>query len=255
MAYEIANIFNFYKYVSFIANKQQTGAKLKVDNFNLLAPVVQWKGIKRKYCVPEEFQPGIPFSRQMYEWTQSNIDSMSRFKVALGLPDRTMPLPVDEFGYAELPSDYMHVSSIGYSLHVNTGYCLSAKSENIIEPLTDAEWNDRINDPIAPASTKYPICRFFFTPANNRYFLQIAPVGLKLINFNYLRKPTTPFLDFTLNELEPDGFIYNPTTSTQFEFAENDIIDLAPIMLEMIGVNIREQQLIQMADKFKKEGV
>lgn len=253
MAYPIADIYNFYKYVSFIANKQQTGAKLKIDNFNLLAPVVQWKGIKRKYHVPEEAQQGIPFSRQMYEWTQSNIDSMSRFKVAMGLPFRTTPLFVNANGYAELPDDYLHISSIGYSLINNTGYCLNAKQENIIEPLTDAEWNGRITDPIAPASPEYPICRFFFE--NGRYFLQIAPIGLKMVNFVYLRKPNTPYLDFTYDEYQPDGFLYNPLLSTQFEFAENDIIDLAPIMLEMIGINIREPLLIQTSDKTKKEGI
>ena len=253
MAYEISDIFNFYKYVSILGNKAQTGLKLKIENFNRLAPIIQWKGIKRKYQIPEQFNAGVPFNKEMYEFTQANIDSMSRFKVAMGLPYKTAPLSVDSNGYAVLPANYLHVSSIGYSSVNNSGFCTSAKSENIIEPLTDAEWNGRINDAIAPASTKYPICRFFFE--NGRYFIQVAPVGLKFINFVYLRKPNTPYLDNTLDETNKDGFVYNQSASVQFDMSENDIIDLAPIMLAELAENIREPFLLQVNENKKNTGI
>ena len=238
------NLQQLLDYINYIANKDQFGNTLSPKEYNTLLPIVSFKYFKKKYGIPEQFKAGMPFSAEAYEITQSIIDSISQFKVVMG--EDTGMLLIDNSGKANIPEDYLHVSSAYLKDITNTGNCSVGTGYNAIEFLTDAEFVERLGSSINPPSRDYPI-----VTQRSNYF-QFMPKNIQYINFTYLRKPRTPVYDY---QIINDAYVYQPLTSVELEFEETDIIDIASILLSEIGINLREDRLKIFADQMKKEGI
>jgi len=232
-----------YNYIEYIVNKAQRGLKLGPKQYNLLLPIASFEHFKKKYNLPEQFQPGMPFSQEAYEIVQSNIDSMSRFKVFMGGDD--IPLAVVN-GKATLPADYMHVSNIGSFSYPEGGS--QGVHVNPVEILNDNLWYNRLGSSINPPSIEYPVVRFM----NN--YMEVLPIDIKTIDFTYLRKPNTPNFVYTV---DPTTFelTYNQAASTQLDWDEIDVIDIASIILSKVAENLRSQELLAYAEKIKRDGI
>lgn len=246
-----------YKYCEFIANKEQRSGILSPDEFNLAMSLSVLSVFKQKYGLPEEYQLGAPFNKMVYELTQKISDDLSPFKVWLGR-NGTMPLPVSASGEAVIPNDYFHVSSIRYLLPV-IGDCETDVATKVVEILTDDQFAARLDKEITAPTLKNPVCTFYDG------FIQFAPKNLQYVDFVYLRKPATPYLDYYLDPTT-DAYVFvdvgvlNTGTgqiskTVELDWAEDTQQDIINNLLSRIGINIREQQMIQYAEMLKAKGV
>lgn len=254
--------------IQYIANKEQTGNTVSPTEFTSILQVATLKHLKRKIGLPEEYRVGMPVPRQQFEATKKLTDDISQLKVWMGSPD-LMPLQIDSDGIATIPTDFYYPSSLSYK-HAENVDCEPVIKKRVIEVLTDAQWDEILNHSIRPPSYKYPVCNF------QNGFIRFAPTDLKFADFVYIRFPLIPVYDYYFDS--NGAYVYLPQGSThtllageegsqgqttgtvvslsqEVEFDDTNKIDIAGLILQMIGINLREGQLFQYADKVTQQGV
>ncbi len=248
---------DIFQYIEFVANKEQRSGNISIDSFNLMLPLASFAIFKQKYGLPEEYQLNAPFNRQVYEITQKISDDLSNFKVWLGR-DGTMPLSVSSSGEAIIPDDYFHVSSIRYKRLKNID-CATEERFSEVEILTEQQFTSRLTKEITAPTYKNPVCTFY------NGFIQFAPKDLQYVDFIYLRRPVTPYLDYYIDPVT-DAYVFvdenviNTGTGVmsltkELDWAEDVHQDIINNILSRIGINIRENQLLQYAEMLKAKGV
>jgi hypothetical protein len=263
------NNYNLLSFINYCANKEQSGNTISPVEFTQLLQVCNLKYFKKKVGVPEEYQPGMPLPRQQFEITQSNSDSLSPFKKFMG-EYNTDPLYIDANGYSPLPDDYFYHSACSFLDAVNNPDCSPTIKPRIVEVLTDAQWDAVTSSVIRPPSRKYPVMNY------QSHFIRFAPIDLGQVQFIFLRYPTNPYYDYFIDSngayiyleegeshtLQPgeegsagqtSGIVVS--LSKELEWNEVGKLDIANLVLQHIGINLREGQLFQYADKVLKEGV
>lgn len=219
------SVDDIYKRVNYLINKEQTGNILNKDEYNNCLKWANLELFKRLYGLPESYRPGQPLPPMAYEETQYIIDSMSRFKVNKGGRDYPVLL-IDKNGQASLPADYVHYSSITYG-------------KRPVEMLRDSQYQDRLDDSIVYPSKQDPICTLYGN------YIQFQPIDLGSVNFVYLRLPDTPFWGATIVD---DEYVYSPALSTQFEYGDVQLTDIASMIVGYASTNLREGFTKQVAD-------
>lgn len=97
----------FYQWLNFIVNKEQSGA-IGPDKFNLGLKVIVLDKFKEIYGLPEDYRVNQPIPRVAYELTQKVGDDLTRKFL------KSVYLSVDSRGQADFPSDYAHYSTMRY---------------------------------------------------------------------------------------------------------------------------------------------
>lgn len=238
------NLGWLYNFLNYIANKEQSGNGFTPEEFNRILGAVNLDYFKLKYGLPEQYRPGQPLPAQSYEITQKITDDLRSCKVWMGGPNEAQ-MAVDVYGRADIPSNYVHVSSVRYKYSVNDG-CSATITPSTVEILTDAQIGDRLSNSIKMPTLKDPVCIFYSD------FIQFYPINIGYIDFTYLRMPTTPVFGFDEVNYE---VVYNASTSTEFDYPDEDYVDLARMLLGYIGINLREPQLQTYAEQHKQMGV
>jgi len=253
------NINDLYKFVQFIANKEQSGF-IKPSEFNLATESAQMQLFMERYSNPAEYQPGSGKARTGYNQTQKINDDLRFF-----IKRRT--LSVDPSGLMIYPDDYMHFSS---ATHSYIKQLKPSKVEN--DDCEDCEKNTRTRTPgkirtytraIRPVDdmelayllgsyvvfpTKFHPCLTFYEEG-----IQYHPKNIGSVDFVYLRKPKTASWAFT-----PDGSgrpVYNPGTSIDLEWPEQVFNEIAIRILAFVGINLREPELAQYSEGKRKTGI
>lgn len=246
--------------INFITNKEQVGNTLSPDEFNDLLQKHNFEHFKRKVNMPEEYKPGQPFPSQGYEITQKITDDISPFKVVTDISVASAT------GYATTPADYYTLGYLHYKYPTSVD-CEIITSPKPIGIVTDAQWSYRLENPITKPTKKHPVANF------QAGFIRIMPKDLYSVEICYLRYPHTPIYDYYLDQYAIDHYLEPGTsytlqageegsagqtagtvTSNSVELEWNDVnkLDITSLMLESIGINLREQQLLtysQLADK------
>ena len=250
----------FLDYINFITNKDPIGETLTPEQYNTLLPVVNYKYYKRLYGLPEDYQVGMPFSKIAWELTQNITDSLRTFKTLRDYKNN--PLSVDSNGQASYPDDYFHVSSMRYKKLTNAG-CSATERWSNVEVVFDNQLGGRLANSITNPTKNNPICCFYNT------YIQFYPIDLQFVEFTYLRKPATPYYDYYIDTTTEEQVYLAPgttspatgadpashvSTSVEFEWEDSDIIGLAQIMLEELGINLRSEELQTFAMMQQKEG-
>lgn len=246
------NLGQIFKLVDYLANKDQTGDTITPDQFSdVILPAINIMFFKKKYGLPEDYQPGQPLPRQAWQITKKISDDLRNFKV---------PQPawlVDSNGRANIPSDYVHSSVISKTYIPYQG---ANPQTTEVEELTDSQAAARLSNSIVGPSIKNPFCVFFKT------YIQFYPTNLQSVNFVYLRLPKTPFFDYIIVNDEyvflPAGRFHNgsvlppgtPSRTVELEWPEETHIDFTNRILEYVGINLREGDLLNYANNAKITG-
>ena len=257
------------KYCNYISSKEQTGNTLTPVEFTQILQVCNLKYFKKKVGVPEEYQPGMPLPRQQFEITQSNSDSLSPFKKFMG-EYNTDPLYIDANGYAPLPSDYFYHSACSFIDAINNPDCSLTLKNRIVEVLTDAQWDAVTSSVIRPPSRKYPVMNY------QSGFIRFSPIDLGQVQFIFLRTPSLPYYDYYIGVNGEHVYLLPNTShilipgeegsagqlsgivvsqSVELEFNDTGKLDIAALILQHIGVNLREGSLLQYAEKVINSGI
>lgn len=221
-----------YDFVNYQLNKSVSGNSLSPTEFNL---GLEWSNLeyfKLKYGLSEDYQVGRPVAPVTYEISQKIMSDMRTLRTVLG--GKNAPaMAVDINGWADIPSDYLHVSTIKYN-------------GNIVEVLREDFLGDRLNNSIKYPSKTNPICVF------QENYIEFYPKDLGFVEFSYLRLPQTPVWGYTIVNDQP---VYNPATSVQSEFPQDCLSDIANLILGYSAKDLRDQLMIQQAELRKKEGI
>lgn len=229
----LQNINDVYEFVQFQLNKNQSGNTLSQDEFNRCAAWGVLEYFKQSFGLVEQYEVGQPVAKISYENTQLITDRLKKFKQFMGgknLPD----LAIDINGYASYPPDYAHYSSIRYN------------GKDVI-PVRDGNLGSALDNSITAPTKDYPIMVFYDD------FMQFYPPDLGFVKFTYLRLPVTPYWAVTVGP--DDEYIYNAAASTQIEFGQECLTDIANLIYQYAATNLKSQLNIQMAENRKEKGI
>lgn len=240
------DIWDVYQAVLYKINKDQRGEAYSPDEFNRMLKLVNTDYFKLKYGLPEEYRPGSQLPRQAWQNSQKITDDLRNCVVHMGGPNP--PLYVGADGYALLPADYIHQSTV-YSDYGD------------IEVLNDDDFSGRLFKSLKKPTLKHAICRVMGA------LLEFAPKTINSVNFTYLRMPKTAFLDYTIIADEPtylpiggvhDGSVLPPGTpsrTTQLEWSEQCHSDIVALMESYATDNLKDNTGHQITEQRKTRGI
>lgn len=225
------NLNEILNFCNYICAKEQSGKTFTPLQYNVVLPVINLQLFKNKYAE--------------FETAQKFTDALMPFKVWMGEAG-TSPLILDANGYAEIPSDYKHYSSLSFKKVTNQANCSPKIDIRTIAVLNDQEFDYYRQSTLKRPNFKYPVCNF-----QNGY-IRFLPINLQYVDFVYLRTPATPYYAYTIDPVT-DEYVYNDSASTQLEWRDEEQLEVINLLLETIGINLREEQLQVYANNRKIE--
>lgn len=230
------NLGEILTFVNFQVNKHQSGNTLNAEEYNACLKYANIEYMRVVLGLPESYQPGAAIPKIGAEQTEVISNRLKNFKVWLGAPG-TARLPINKTGIANLPTDYVHYSSIRYEKSDGTSV--------VVEVLNDQFLEDRLSDSLKKPTLKHPVANIF----NDK--IMFYPNGLSRVHFKYYRVPKTPYYAVTISE---DEEIYDPSKSIELEWPEIDHNNIVPFILEYVSNNLRDTFEYQNAVRRKLQG-
>ncbi|MFA5151451.1 MAG: hypothetical protein WC554_02710 [Clostridia bacterium] len=230
-------LWNSYELISFICNKDYSGNIITPERFSMLIKVVNIELFRKKYGLPEQYQPGRPIPKEYIDITLKNTDDMKAFKKPL------LNTPVTA-GVLPYPSDYAHRDSIVYRFS-KTINGVATPLPRPVEILRDEQAAERRGNYTKRPTTVNPI------GVMREDGIYIYPTTITEVDFYYYRWPVDPVFAYVLG----DGYItYDSAASTEFEWVQDEHITLVNMMLTYIGINLRETDIYQYSELKKAKG-
>lgn len=233
------NLWDMYELMGLVLNKDYGGNVLTPERFRQLIKVVNIDKFKKKFGLPEEYQPGRPIPREYVEITLKNADDLRKFKAT---PLINTPA-VD--GLLPYPEDYAHRDQIIYNQTVFTGVAPEIIPRQV-EILPETQAAARRSNYTKRPTTTYPI------GVMRSAGIQIYPITITVVDFFYWRFPIEPV--FSYNQY-PGYITYNAGASVEFEWPEDEKLSLVAMMLGYMGVNMRDADILQYSEMKKQTGV
>lgn len=261
-----------YQYIEFLSRKAQSGGTFTPNEFNLVLPRVVNDIFRKYYGVPEEYQVGHPEPHIGADNTQLVRDYLSTFKAL-----KTHNVTDGKFPN---PADYVHKSSARVVAFTNetiseekllqqacncdhdcdckndvdTPTIQQSKSKPTkvarqqyypVTFMSDEQFNWCMNSIKRFPSLQFPIARM------QSGYIEIAPSAVGTVELSYYRTPIKPFW----NSISVNGqTVYTPNGSTNIELPDVCGTEVVLAMLSKLGISIREEQLINWADRTRQKG-
>lgn len=223
--------------IKFIVNKDFSGNIITPEMFKDLIKVVNIDLFRNKYGLPEEYQPGRPIPVEYADITLKNTDDLKAFKVYLP----NTPVVV---GILPYPLNYAHRDTVTYPFSKTINGVVTVLPKPV-EILREEQFNSRNGNYTKRPTTSNPI------GVVRSDGIHIRPFTILSVDFAYFRWPIDPIFNYQLN----DGYItYVPSMSQEYEFPKDEHMTLVSMMLQYIGVNLREADIVQYSELKKKEG-
>ena len=199
------DINDVFSLVKYRANKNGYLGSISPDDFNLLFPRAEIRYYNREYA--------------QYAGTERVSDTLSKFK------SDPLAITINAQGQYPSPCDMFHVDALLHNFGTGQVEITRVESDRIANNLSSGY--------DAP-DEEFPI----YTEQAN--YLQFYPINLGTANLIYLKKPTTSFWAYTLVGGRP---VYNKAGSTQPLWYDTDIDNIIYLLLEDIGISLRDQEL------------
>lgn len=213
------NINTFKNFTEFVANKAQTGNSVTVTQFGLVANQAQLVIFEKDYQT-------FTKTGEISEYLQTFI--------------KTTNTSVPSSGVYTLPSDYQHMSSVRH-------YYVQEDGVGAMIPVNGVdveEWGLAQISKLMKPSSRFPK---YNEAANTLRFL---PRTIGLIEMDYFKTPIVPVWGYTTVNNRP---VYDPLTSTDFEWDAFALNTVASAYLSLIGCNLKDMELGAFANQFKAE--
>lgn len=231
------NINDVKFYCDFLLNKNQSGG-MSGREFNSAINVAQQSYLRTKLGLPETFTIQSREAPQQFQATIENATSLKPFTVSaiLNKSGNGFNLPSNFAAWGN--NDYLYVYQDENSQ--------SQAETQPIEFVNLSERAVRLNNYITKPTLEYGIATYI----DNQ--LVVDPSGIDKIKLIYVRYPSTPIWNFTVNTNDQE--VYNPTGSVQLEFPNMDWESIAALAVKYCSIFLREEQLFAITDKRIKEG-
>lgn len=216
-----------YNLIKFVVNKDFSGNIITPDRFKELIKVVNIDLFRNKYGLPEEYQPGRPIPMEYVDITLKNTDDLKAFRVAL------VNTPVVA-GILPFPSNYAHRDEVVYN-YTKTINSVSTTLPRGVEILRETQLSERRGNYTKLPTTRNP-CGVVRSNG-----IHIYPAAITEVDYYYFRWPNEPVFAY----IKGDGFItYDTANSTEFEYTKDESITLVRMILQYVGVNLRENEIV-----------
>jgi len=205
------------KLLQYRATKSGYNGNLSPNDFNTIFASAERRHFNNEY--------------KRFGVNQENVDSLNKFKTD------PIPITIDSAGKYTKTSDLLHIDSIRHSIGGKQVEITKVNDDRLASYL-DSEYE-------APTS-QYPIY------VEYKAYIQFYPITLGTANLVYLKDLVPAVWGYTLVSGRP---VYNVGTSVQPLWSQADIDEIIYLAGLDLGVNVRDNTLIQINDKLAKENV
>jgi|SRR6185437_8442024 len=215
------NINTFKTYVEFVQNKVQSGNTVTPSQFNQVANQAQMQLFQKDYDIFFETK-----GRKISQFLNTFL--------------KTKNLLIDSFGSTTLPDDYQYLSNVS-SYYVRPG-----KPSVLVKV---AEEDSSQFSSLEISQLFKPTQRF---PKFQRYAntLTFLPADLGIAYLDYFSTPTPPVWGYTIVS---NALVYDPSTSTDFQWQQSYMNEVAGMYLALVGVNLQAADLTAFAEQFQQQ--
>ena len=214
------NINEVKELTELIVNKNN--GQWSVARFNQAAPSAVWDWFNICFGQPILSKNGNQSNDMIWQSTEKLSNNLRPFV-------KNIILQVDSQGKAQRPSDFVQTSSIRF---------FNDKKQTDVRFVRDNNLGGYLDSALLEPTKKYPIYCIYDN------YLQFYPKDLMRVSFTYLRKPATPVWGYTIVNGRP---VYDPLTSTDVDFPDENINEITSRIVSLMGINIREPQVQQYA--------
>lgn len=212
----------------FICNKEQTTNIIGIDQFNQLLPLHVIKFVKDKA------QEYISLS----EWERAEKINLT-FQ---NLKKLYEPCLLDDDGFANLPNDFLMVDAITFTQSIN-----GTTKVRKVDECSGSEFMYRQTSPLKRPTDEHPIIQII----GNK--IQCLPLTNDYLNFQYIRKPATPYLDWTVDA--DNNIVYKAagaqgSSTVEIELLDEDKLSVLAGILKDIGLNIGRNDIVSYANDY-----
>lgn len=202
-----------------IINKNQSGT-LTPARFNTACESVNWDWFNTCYGQPALSKDGKQINDLFWQSTEKVTNNLRPFL-------KKVVLQIDATGKAIKPTDYVQTSSCRYWY---------GERQVEVDFVNDGDLGEFVGGELLAPTKKYPIHVVY----DDR--IQFYPKDLSRVEFTYLRKPETPVWGYATSQSGRP--VYDPTTSVDFEFPEENLGEIVSRLVKLWGVNIREKDIV-----------
>lgn len=222
------------RFVETVANKQQKG-RITPDQLNIVFKAVNIQLMNERLGLMEEYQPGRPVPRQVYDQTIRSKMSMYPFQ------GKKQMYPNADTGEVSFPEDIIYPTSAFKKVSTGSGSTRIVT----IDVVDEARASYRRGSALVGPTRDVPI---LVIEAGK---FVVYPEDLGVFTLTYMRRPATPVWGFT----ESAGrYVYSAGTSTQFEWSDLDFTAISMRVLKLMGINFREGEIVAAASEYIQTG-
>lgn len=238
------NINDFKIFLFNVANKNGRGT-ITPSQFNSFAEqgLMAWYNQK----IGMKDSNGVPIS--MVDINQLNIEDLNDIREERRLLSHLGTVLIPDGTTYDLNGDlapaYWTFGSLTFDYHQNKNGEKSI-TERPIEIVKDNEWGKRTSSTIVAPNMKRPIAKFLSGK------LSVRPKALTSVNLTYLRYPKVPVWNYTIVNGRP---VYDSASSVDMEAPKEAFNNIAMLCLGFMGINLREQDLVQYANLNENKGI
>jgi len=238
------NNWDIYQILNYLVNKNQAGNTFTPSEFELILNHSSKKLFKRRLGLPEEYQLGSTLTQQGYALTTRMLMDLSDFVVTMD--GDSSPNLTFVSGSATIPQYLLYPVGMIYKL-AKEG-CDEGYNNVEAELVSEAEYMMRKTSDLKKISFSYPIYRFVGNT------IKIMPKEITTVDFSYLKTPVEAIFATTTNgttgEVE-----YDAASSTELEWNDLAKLDIISIILSSVGLNLRSNEILQIAEAHKNNGL
>ena len=236
-------IDEIYRLVQTFANKEQRGF-ITPSDFNLLAKQAELELVnKRLNILQEKSQPRKAggfieesLTPEMAEQDLAPFLISKRFNVSSS---------VVASGYSEAEVAAIILGKLGGSIFILPDESLGINSHIPLEIVSSKNINKILRSSLVKPSIDFPIGLMSGSSTSERLKIKIFPDNIKNVMVYYYHLPSIPpQWNYVTVAGKP---VHDPSNSTQFKFPSRVHSEIVVKILEYLGVNLREAQLVQYA--------
>ena len=230
-------INEIYKLVQIFANKEQRGF-ITPSDFNLLAKQAELELYNKRLSIVKQ---KAPMGKSQGVYQESLTPELARQDIAGFLVVQVIATLTD--GSTSMPSD--HIEAI-YSSSNSDSFDIDFNIP--VEIVEEKDISAILRSSLAKPSLMYPVALLSMSGNNtsndSRKGITIFPSNVKNLRVYHYIYDRTPRWNYTTVAGKP---VYNENGSTGFTISERVHGELVIKILEYLGVNIREAEVVQYA--------
>ena len=205
------------RFLELLSQKTQSGG-FTPEQFNLAADRAQMQLLEKDY--------------KLWQTSKELTEAISDFVE----DDVPFAVPVAT-GKVNYPSNFMHTVDV-------RRYYAQRQTQIPCEEVRGKDVGEMMISQLNQATLRFP------KYVERDLHWQFYPKDVGNIIIDYIRRPTVPVWGYTMQN---GRAVYNPSTSTQFEFPDFAHNEIVGIMCSYLSINIREGMLMEYAEMFKEQ--